>query len=256
MVSYEGRNDYATRLAGHYIGKGLSLEEVRCIMRAWDAQNVDQLGDELETCVDNIWNKYLARDANPDAKIETHLKSTADLQHKEFKPLRFTVPLYLPEGLGLLFAKPKWGKSWLLLNTYMAVSSGGTCLGQTCEQGDALLLALEDSDSRLKRRIEKLRGYGPWPTFDYTTTWNRFDDGGLDMLEQWIKSRKNPRLIGVDIFQRVRRLIRGKEPTYRADYEAPVQLHDLADEYRITIIATHHRRKAESDDPMDTASGI
>jgi hypothetical protein len=57
------------------------------------------------------------------------------------------------------------GKSWLGLNAGIAVASGGTCLGQECEQGDVLGLFLEDTDRRLQRRMTTMLGVHKqtWP---------------------------------------------------------------------------------------------
>ena len=101
------------------------------------------------------------------------LKSAADLQHKEFEELRFIVPKYLPEGCALLAGRPKVGKSWLALDAGIAVSSGGACMGQQCEQGDVLGLFLEDTDRRLQRRM--LGAYkDSWPaSLTYATGWPR-----------------------------------------------------------------------------------
>jgi hypothetical protein len=87
------------------------------------------------------------------ADLDDVLKSAADLQHKQFEELRFIVPKYLPEGCALLAGRPKVGKSWLALDAGIAVSSGGACMGQQCEQGDVLGLFLEDTDRRLQRRM-------------------------------------------------------------------------------------------------------
>src|SRR5262249_7756972 len=68
------------------------------------------------------------------AKLEDVLKNAADLQHKTFEELRHIIPRYLPEGCTLLAGRPKIGKSWLGLDAGIAVSSGGMCMGQQCEQ--------------------------------------------------------------------------------------------------------------------------
>ena len=63
------------------------------------------------------------------------------------------------EGLTLLAARPKIGKTWLALDIAIAVATGGYCLGDIkCEQGDVLFLALEDNKRRMQRRLTKLLG--------------------------------------------------------------------------------------------------
>ncbi len=189
-------------------------------------------------------------------KYQDFIKQTAHLETAEFPPLQMTVPVYLPEGLILLFGKPKVGKSWLCLNISIGVAGLGQCLDQTCEHGDVLYLALEDSDARLKRRMVAMLGTDQWPNFDYATKWPRLDDGGLDMLNRYCDDHPRCRLIMADIFQRIRNFSKGRQSVYEADYHALEGFHTIAKERRLSFVAVHHARKAGSDDPFDnTASG-
>jgi hypothetical protein len=68
-----------------------------------------------------------------------------------------------------------------------------------------------------------------------------------------------PRLIVVDILERVRQLVpsrdKDKRSAYSADYEALITLHALATEAMISILVLHHQRKLGADDLIDTLSG-
>ena len=46
-----------------------------------------------------------------------------------------------------------------------------------------------------------------------------------------------------------------RQSDYQADYAALRDLHGLANDLGIGIVAVHHVRKAEADDPFDTVSG-
>ena len=100
----------------------------------------------------------VVREIKIKARMDDILKSAAELRTKTFEPLRWIVPKYLPEGLTMLGGRPKIGKSWQALDAAVAVSSGGMCLGEQCEQGDVLALMLEDSDRRLQRRLTQMLG--------------------------------------------------------------------------------------------------
>jgi hypothetical protein len=193
-------------------------------------------------------------------KLDTLLKSTVELQTKVFPPLRMIIPKYLPEGLSILAGRPKVGKSWLGLDVAIAVASGSKCMGEQCEQGDVLGLFLEDSDRRIQRRMTMMLGYSKeaWPErLTYATDWPRLDQGGLELMKEWINSKEKPRLLVVDVLQRVRRLTqsRDKAPQYEADYEALAQLQSLAGETMLAIMVLHHQRKMAADDMIDTISG-
>lgn len=187
------------------------------------------------------------------------LKNAADLQTKTFDPLRWIVPVYLPEGTTLLGGRPKIGKSWWLLSTAIAVATGGEFLSKECEQGDVLALFLEDSDRRLQRRLTTLLGAQKerWPArLQYATRWPLLNDGGLDWMREWIGKVRKPRLIIVDILERVKAHTNTQKTTqYTADYAALVALQALSTEAQLSIVVSHHQRKQTADDLIDTISG-
>ncbi|MGJ4997833.1 AAA family ATPase [Bradyrhizobium sp. HKCCYLS3077] len=206
----------------------------------------------------------LAQRAKADvvAKLKSKVKSAADLQHKTFAPLRWIVPGVLTEGLSMLVGKPKVGKSWMALDIAIAVSTGGACMGRPCEQGDVLALFLEDNERRIQRRMTEMIGANKqdWPPrLSYVTTsddWPRLGQGGTELIEGWIKQAEKPRLIIVDILERVRdRNTKSNASAYSTDYEALVALHKLASEHQLSILVLHHQRKAGADDLMDTING-
>jgi hypothetical protein len=193
-------------------------------------------------------------------KVEDVLKSAADLQHKIFEALRWIVPKYVPEGSALMAGRPKIGKSWLGLDAGVAVSFGDTCLGQQCEQGDVLALMLEDSDRRIQRRLTRMLGAQKekWPeSLTYATGWPRLNESGLDWMRRWIDKARKPRLIIIDILERIRQRTKrdDKQSQYSADYEALVTLQELAAEAQLSILTLVHQRKLGADDLIDTVSG-
>jgi predicted transcriptional regulator len=185
--------------------------------------------------------------------------SAAALQGKHFEPVRWVVPSLLVEGVTLLAAKPKRGKSYLALNCALAVASGGKALGSiACEAGDVLGLFLEDNQRRLQDRIRQLMPAGaPWPgRLALHTTWSRLDEGGLIELERWINTVPRPRLIIIDVLAAIRARSAGKETPYADDYAAIEGLRSLALKHRIAICVIVHCRKMASDgDPFDEVSG-
>jgi AAA domain len=193
------------------------------------------------------------------ATLDDVLKSAADLQHKTFEPLRWIVPQYLPEGCTLLAGRPKIDKSWWGLDVGIGVATGGESLGQQCEEGDVLGLFLEDNDRRLQRRLTTMLGAlkEKWPErLTYATGWPRLNDGGLDWMREWIDKARRPRLIIVDILERIRqRIAADKKSQYSADYEVLVSLQELSTEAKLSILTLVHQRKLGADDLVDTVSG-
>jgi hypothetical protein len=186
-------------------------------------------------------------------------KSAADLMAKTFPPVSYVVPKYVAEGCTLFAGRPKIGKSWMTEDMALAVAAGGEVLGEKVEQGDVLLLALEDNERRLQERFKKILGlFGRIPeALTYATEWKRVDEGGLEAIEAWIKAVKKPRLVVVDVLERVRPQQQGRKAQYEADYQAIAGLQRIASQHRIAIVIVHHVRKSasESGDAIDKISG-
>lgn len=182
--------------------------------------------------------------------------SAADLQRRVFPPIRWIVPGLVPEGLTLLCGKPKLGKSWLAMDTGLAVSRGGHTLGRRCDMGAVLYLAMEDNERRLKARLERVAGNSKWPTeFQFATEWPRVDMGGLVQIEAWLDRSPNARLVIVDTLATVRPPSRSSDSVHGSDYAALRGLHAIANARGIGVVVVHHVRKADAEDPFDTVSG-
>lgn len=77
----------------------------------------------------------------------------------------------------------------------------------------------------------------------------------LNAIRNWIIEAKQPRLVIIDVFARVRPDKRGNETQYDADYRAIEGLHGLARDYGLAIVVVTHVRKMDAEDPLDTVSG-
>jgi hypothetical protein len=187
-----------------------------------------------------------------------------DIRTMSFNPISFLVPGLIPnEGITLICAKPKVGKSWLLLDIAIASTADRFVLGEIKPvQGDVLYLALEDSLRRLQTRLTKLLPTfdGEWPEgLTFATEWRRVDQGGLDDIRDWAKTTRAAgrkiAFIAIDVLKMIRPPSKSGQPAYEADYEAIKGLHQLAIELGVPIIIVHHTRKAEAEDLIDKVSG-
>src|SRR6266568_6499532 len=61
-------------------------------------------------------------DNQPSKSWRDGLITAAELQSKQFKPVRIILPRLIPEGVTVLAGKPKVGKSWLALDVCLAVA--------------------------------------------------------------------------------------------------------------------------------------
>jgi AAA domain-containing protein len=196
---------------------------------------------------------------SPGQGWRTKIVMANDLQGMTFPPVRQILPGYISEGATIIAGKPKIGKSWLTLDLCLAATANRFTLGTLKPaQGDVLYLALEDNNRRLKRRMAKIWASidAQWPErLALVTDWKRADEGGLDDIEDWCRSVADPVMVVIDTLEKFRPVQNGKTAAYSADYAAMTGLQKIAGRYRIAVVANHHVRKMEADDPFDTVSG-
>ena len=182
--------------------------------------------------------------------------SLRELMGEQLPPMRWVVPDLLPEGLALLGAKQKIGKSWMAYALSIAVASGGALLGKQIEQGEVLHLALEDGKQRLQKRGRKLLGSAPVPDgVTFELRWPPLERGGLRQLDRYLKQHPTTRLVVVDTLARVRLPRANHADTYHEDYNILASLKQVADAHHVLILLLHHTRKAAADDVYDELLG-
>jgi hypothetical protein len=204
----------------------------------------------------------LADDWQPEERTDgwqSQVFTAATLRTMVFPPVSYVVSGIIPEGLTILAGRPKIGKSWMALDLAIGISADQKVLGNVLvEPGDVLYLALEDNPRRLRRRITKLIYFsgGEWPErLTLATQWRRLDQGGVEDIESWCDSVSAPRLVLLDTLAGVRPARNGSDTLYEGDYRALRDVHKLANDRAMGVVALHHTRKMEADDPVDTISG-
>ncbi len=182
--------------------------------------------------------------------------TAAELVAMDLPEPRWSVPGVWPEGVVLLAGKSKLGKSWLVLDASIAIARGGKAWGRyQVEQGDVLYLALEDSKRRLKDRLEALcEGRAP-KRLHITTQWPRADEGGLDLILEWLEKTPGARMIVIDVLGKFRPREANNRRLYDNDYEAIAPLAEIARERGICVVIVHHCNKLNPEDPVDSISG-
>jgi len=171
--------------------------------------------------------------------------------------INFIVEGLLPQGLAILAAQPKYGKSYMALDLCMRVAAGKPFLGMQTKQCNTMYLALEDSNFRLKKRIGQLIGEDEVPAgFQYTTRSETMAENMLWQMEHYITQNPKCKLIVIDTLQRVRGLAGKTETTYGSDYRELGALKSIADKKQICVLLIHHLRKMpDHDDVFNRISG-
>lgn len=180
----------------------------------------------------------------------------AALLAQEIKAVNYVVPGWIPEGLLLLAAAPKVGKSTLILQIAVCKAAGLPFWGQDVPEGKVLMIDLETNERRLRRKLEAAGVTQLKPgRLLYSTEWPR---GllGVERIAQTLDADPGISLVIIDTLQRFRESSPGNKNAYAQDYEALAPLQQLCRERSgLAIVAVHHKRKAASDDPIDSING-
>lgn len=256
---WEGqRNSQLTACAGSMRRQGASLEAIESALLIMNKGQCAPPLDEREVLgIARSASRYTPKPLSQGARAPV-VRTAADLQGLYFPPPRWAVPGLIPEGLTILAGSPKVGKSWLALSLCLAVARGEKFLGtMETEPGEVLLVALEDSFSRLQERIGILvSGEGAWPeSLHLVNDFPRAHEGGIAFLDAYLKEHPGIRLVVIDTFQRFRKPLGRNSNMYGDDYEAAGQLKSLADRHHMGILILHHTKKGQVVDPLEGVSG-
>lgn len=175
---------------------------------------------------------------------------------QQFPPTQYIVPGVIPEGLTLLVAAPKIGKSWMVLGLGVACANGGYAFGHLkVDQRPVLYLALEDGHRRLQSRLHSLGITRPPAELHFLTE----VDGGqfLATIAEFFENYKDRAPLAVlDTLGKAMPPAMGNETQYGRDYRVASALKKLADDVPgASLILVHHTRKAEGNDFIDSVSG-
>lgn len=189
--------------------------------------------------------------------IAPAMLDASDIMARTLAPVRYVIPGWLPEGLTLLVANPKVGKSTLILQVATALASGGEFWGEQVPQGRVLMIDLETNERRLRRKLGA-SGLGTIPAgaMKFAFEWPR---GllGVEEIARTIDDDPAVKLVVIDTLQRFRDSTAGKN-AYAADYEALTPLQQLCKARPgLAIVVVHHKRKSKGgdDDLIDSING-
>lgn len=185
------------------------------------------------------------------------LTSAAELYRGHVATLRPLFEGVLWDGLTMLIARPKAGKSWLTLQFALHVSGGRQVDGLTAlDRGPVLYAALEEPKSRTMARLRKLAPVGDWAeNLHFVYELLPLMGGGADQLAALIQKLR-PRLVVLDTFTAlVKTGSKSGSDVFRSQYAEVSRLRKLAEEFQTAIIVVHHMRKGLSDGAIEAVAG-
>lgn len=183
--------------------------------------------------------------------------SAADLSEADIKEPDWLIPRILPQGLTILCASSKVGKSWMAMQLCTAISSGRKFMGFETNQHGCLYLALEDGLFRLKDRLKKvLNGEKPTSNFYLSIKADGLSGSLTKQLDEELEDHPGIKLVIIDTLQKIRGTAAKTESAYATDYRELGALKEYADARGICIFLIHHLRKmADENDVFNMISG-
>lgn len=174
-------------------------------------------------------------------------KAVSGLQILETKypPVQFVVPGLIPEGLTLLVAAPKIGKSWFVLALSLACSQGGYVLGKIqVDKRPVLYMALEDGERRLQDRMKKLGATTGEDLANLTFLTETAPTTAGTIIHTYLQRKGSEKpLIVLDTLGRARGAYSGND-AYGKDYTDMARLKSYVDMYPgSSLVIVHHTNK-------------
>jgi DNA-binding transcriptional ArsR family regulator len=162
------------------------------------------------------------------------------------------------DGLTMLVAKPKAGKSWLTLQIAVYVAGGQDVEGIACiETGAVLYAALEEPESRTISRLRKIATPGPWAAnLHFVYDLLPLMAGGSAQLSE-LATQLRPRLIIIDTLTALIKSGGSKRESdvFRSQYAEVSEVRKLAEQFKTAVILIHHTRKGVSDGAIEAVAG-
>ena len=174
-----------------------------------------------------------------------------------FPPTKYVVPGIVPEGMTLLVAAPKIGKSWMVLGLAVELSNGGKAFGvlPIDRPRPVMYYALEDGQRRLQDRLLKLNPEEVSHRLQFTT---EIDDGNvIKSIRDYVTVHDglDPVVI-LDTLGKVMPQAPGGASAYGHDYKVLSALKATCDAVPgSSLVIVHHTRKSEGGDFLDAVSG-
>lgn len=166
--------------------------------------------------------------------------SLRQIMETSYPPLREIVQGLLLEGLIVLAAPSKIGKTFLGYGVAVAVAEGRPFLGRRTERGEVLYLHLEGGPRSIKSRA-LFSGLPPLENLFFVDSWPR-GPKALTALDSYLAENPGTNLVVLDVLARVR-VPSGSGPDYATEYPEFSAWRELAERHRVCVLALTHTRK-------------
>ncbi|MEO8592311.1 MAG: AAA family ATPase [Candidatus Solibacter sp.] len=217
-------------------------------------------------CADKHWSdvrekfdgpRVKAKPADRPAAVLPQLVSASALYDGDVVRLRPLLEGLIWDGLSMVVAKPKTGKSWLMLQCAICVAGGPGIEGVTAfDHGPVLYGAFEEPAARTMARLRQLAPAGDWANnLHFVYDLLPLMGGGAEQLEALIEQLR-PRMVVLDTLTAV---IKGggkrESDVFRSQYAEVSRVRKIAERFGIAVVLIHHARKGTGDGAVESVAG-
>jgi AAA domain len=217
--------------------------------------DVDHIGQDWQVSPNQVGETESGSNA-PRAALP-HTVTGAELYAGEMVRLRPLLDGLIWDGLTMLVAKPKAGKSWLMLQSAVYVAGGPALEGVTAlDHGPVLYGAFEEPAVRTMSRLRKLAPAGDWAKIlHFVYDLLPLMGGGAEQLRLLIEQLR-PRMVVLDTLTA---LIKGggkrESDVFRSQYAEVSVVRKIAEDFQTAVVLVHHARKGMADTAIESVAG-
>jgi hypothetical protein len=224
-------------------------------MRPWTKDDFAPIAREFSRKPQPVWLLEVAYSRSvvipPPPVVGRDEESLQHLLAADIPPLQWVIDGLIPDGLGIVAAAPKVGKSLFALQVAIACRTGERVLGHPTIRRPVLLYSLEDGRRITQDRARRLVGHHHLDdgVFQIRYTAPRLGSGLEEEVEEWL-TRNPGGLVWIDMLARVRPKAHGKSgrTAYDEDYAALGHLGAVVRGLEGGVLVNTHDRKAGSED--------
>ena len=255
-ISIGKRNDTLTSRAGVWRRQGMNRETIAKKLHAENRRDCEEPLDdeEVETIAASVSRYEPAEMEQKQNETEAGFcpMSAEELLNKEIVPIRHVLEDYVPKGALVLFVGyMKTGKSTWAYRLTVSVAQGKEFMSKKVEQGPVLVLAVEEHERDVKRRLKKFGMIENDPIFIHVGKLKNTPEI-VESIKKFVVEHKVV-LVLIDSLSRFWSVVDDNNNMEVIREVEP--LLDMAHETNTAIMPIHHERKSGGDDGRGIRGG-
>ena len=189
------------------------------------------------------------------------LESAATFVKRNINPLQHIVKDIITEGVGILAAREKAGKSWFCYQLGACVANGKPFLGHQVQMGSVLYFDFENPEPVRQERLKLMFPDGTPENLFFISAPTETDpwiigDGFEEVLSYYLEQKPDTKLVVIDVLDTIADDQKRSESPKRHAYRNIRALKAIAQKQHIAIICVMHFRKmVDPDDFLSNISG-